>query len=177
MSNSLEQSRNLSSKMGLILLMVSLALLFGALSLGFFAAPSQGRYEVPWLFFLNSGLLVISSATLHRAWHLRSRGEKGEAWIIATIVSGVFFLAGQMIGYRMLIEEGYMLSGSSQKMQFLFVLTGLHAAHLVAGLAWLGWMAARWKSASPTLLEAGTAFWHFLGVLWVYLLLVMILGM
>lgn len=177
MSNSLEQSRNLSSKMGLIILMVSLALLFGALSLGFFAAPSQGRYEVPWLFFLNSGLLAISSATLHRAWQLRNRGSKGEGWVLAAIISGLLFLAGQMLGYWQLMQDGYVLAGSTPKMQFLYILSGLHAAHLVAGLVWLGWMAAKWKTASPTMLEAGTAFWHFLGVLWVYLLLVLILGM
>ena len=55
-----------------------------------------------------------------------------------------------------------------------FVMTGLHALHMIIGLgifAWLFWMAwkGRFTPEYHTPLEVGGLYWHFVDIIWIYL--------
>ena len=89
---------------------------------------------------------------------------------------GLVFVAGQVFAWRDLAAQGLFLN-TNPSSGFFYVFTGLHALHLLGGVAALAYFLARgsrsraWPSASA--LEATSLYWHFMGVLWLYLLLVL----
>ncbi|MDP5171234.1 MAG: cytochrome c oxidase subunit 3 [Bacteroidia bacterium] len=165
----------MSGKMGIILLMLTVAILFGALSLAFFSAPTVGAYEIPWLFYANTLVLIGSSALLQGAW-MRRQEANGKVWIKGAIIMGGIFLLGQLAAYGELWQSGMWIDVSGRKMQFLYALSGLHGLHLIGGLIFLGVVLGRFQRNESRIFELALYFWHFLGVLWVYLMLVLILG-
>ncbi len=162
-------------KVGMFLLMITVTILFGALSLAFFWAPAAGKFEIPWLFYLNTLLLGASSFFLHRAWS-NTDSARSRRWLMMAMGVGMVFLLGQGIAYLQLIDMGYLIQNSGSKMQYLYVLSGLHAAHLIGGLIFLGVVLWRFPQSKRRNFELALYFWHFLGILWVYLLFVLLLG-
>lgn len=160
----------------MFLLMLTVTVLFGTLSLGFLWAPNRGAYEVPWLFYLNTLMLGFSSFFLHRGWQLRIQGQ-ARPYLRLAVITGGLFLVSQVIAYVQLYDAGYLIEESGRKMQFLYILSGLHALHLIAGVILLGVVLFRYEQSGRRLFEVSMYFWHFLGVLWVYLLAVLLLAL
>jgi cytochrome c oxidase subunit 3 len=98
-------------------------------------------------------------------------------WLAATGVLGALFLAGQLAAWRQLAEQGIYLQ-SHPHSSFFYVLTGVHALHLVAGVIALMYvlaLAVRYRltpgeSSSPVVCAT---YWHFVGVVWLYLMVVL----
>ena len=122
------------------------------------------------LIALNTAVLLFSSYTVERSRE-RSRRRVSIKWLIATICLGSLFLVGQMTVFGQLANEGFYLNTGRQS-SFYYVLTGLHGLHILGGLAGLTWAAMRLRA---TTLEAVSIYWHFMGALWLYLLLVFFL--
>jgi cytochrome c oxidase subunit 3 len=161
--------KNMARKMALWLLMVSVTLLFGALGLAYLSTTArEARISVPPLFVWNTLALVMSSVLLHSGWVKRKRFE-GRLMAITLVLGGVFLVA-QAFAWYQLYAQGLFLNGVSRKISFLYVLTGIHAAHLVGGLAFLAFAWYQLRQGKHTYYESAVYFWHFLGVLWIYLL-------
>src|SRR5262249_4478583 len=98
----------------------------------------------PPVLWANTLALLLSSATLEvgrrrlRGWDLRA----AQAWVLATGALGALFVAGQVVGWRQLAQRGVFLS-SNPHSSFFYVLTGVHAVHLLGGLAWFAVVARR----------------------------------
>ena len=79
---------------------------------------------------------------------------------------------------RELAAQGLYLS-TNPSSAFFYVFTALHALHLLGGVAALGYVMGRLHASVAGLpaaaLEAASLYWHFMGVLWLYLLLVLAL--
>jgi cytochrome c oxidase subunit 3 len=96
--------------------------------------------------------------------------------LATTVALGVSFLIGQLGAWRDLVAQGFYLPTSAHA-SFFYILTALHAAHLVAGLILLLYVIGRVGRSErrgdteemPFLLGIGATFWHFFGALWVYL--------
>jgi len=94
----------------------------------------------------------------------------------AAIALGAAFLSGQLLAWRQLLAAGFYASASPYG-SFVYMLTAIHGLHVVAALAVLAWGAARtWTGVGRRDLRRWTAivgvcrtFWHFLGVVWLYL--------
>jgi cytochrome c oxidase subunit 3 len=84
-----------------------------------------------------------------------------------TWILGLGFVAGQLVVWRQLASGGLYLSTNAHA-SFVYVLTTLHALHLLGGLIALSWV--RGPSVSVVAL-----YWHFLVGLWIYLLVVLFL--
>jgi len=149
---------------------------------------------IPKILFLNSLLLVASSLTLEVARrHVAAfaRGLTGGKtnggktnngvsdplrWLYATLALGLFFVAGQYQAWLGLRAQGLFLA-SNPNSSFFYVLTGVHVIHVLGGLGGLVYVIH--KLDRPVLalrrstLDSMSYYWHFMGILWVYLLLLL----
>jgi heme/copper-type cytochrome/quinol oxidase subunit 3 len=124
--------------------------------------------------WINTGILLISSAALWRARSLqKASDEQGfRRWWYVTTGMGVLFLAGQLIAWREMAAAGIYLA-TSPSSGFFYVFTGAHGLHLAGGIVALGLVGTRrgrWLTRETMTKEAGM-YWHFLTALWVALLL------
>ena len=176
--------------LGMWLFLGTVTMLFAAFSSAYIiraASTDWQPVELPWIVWLNTGVILASSACLELARSRARRGSWNEArgWLSITLVFGLSFLAGQVATWRVLQASGVGLP-SGPHAAFVFILTGLHGLHLTAGLAVLAVAGLRLAASTrsrPTRPEAvfaasgrvelGALLWHFLAGLWLYLLLML----
>lgn len=132
----------------------------------------------PRILWFNTAILLLSSFVLERARRSLRGGNRlhFNRWWTAGTMLGFLFLAGQVLAWRQMEAAGlYMASNVSTA--FFYILTASHAAHLVGGLAALVYVdvqALRYRlgPAKRTVIDVSAVFWHFLDVLWLYLLVI-----
>lgn len=169
-------------RLGLWMFLGTVTMLFAAFASAYIVRRSGSDWRVvalPRLLWLNTFVLALSSAALEAAqWHgARRQRRKSLAAFAVTIALGIAFLAGQVTAWRALVAAGVYLPTSPHS-SFFYVLTGAHAAHVLAALAVLMWGAARLSTYAgagraldwATTMGVCRTFWHYLGVLWVVLL-------
>jgi cytochrome c oxidase subunit 3 len=119
--------------------------------------------------------MLISSGTMQLA--LKSFRERVmrnyRLWMLVTLLLGVAFVASQWIGFQELWSKQVTFQGAGAG-QFLYVIFGLHALHVLAGVIVLIIMAIRSfagavKNYSPVPVEIAATYWHFVDLLWIYL--------
>jgi cytochrome c oxidase subunit III len=148
------------------------------------ASTDWRHFTLPRVLYLNTLLLLASSVTLelarkrvtefaHGVHRLRSAAL---LWLWLTMGLGLLFVAGQSAAWAQLRSEGvYMASNPSSSFFYLF--TVVHALHVLGGLAGLTLAIWRFSRPVPTLrvstLSTVSYYWHFMGVLWIYLLLLL----
>jgi cytochrome c oxidase subunit III len=131
---------------------------------------------LPSILWLNSGILLASSAALEaaRVSGERSRWRQATAAVLIALSLGVAFLAGQVAAWRQMAAAGVYLPTSPHS-AFFFMMTGAHAVHVVAALLVLSWGAvatvrgARDPRAWVSRMGLCRTFWHYLGVVWIVL--------
>lgn len=135
------------------------------------------HFRLPPIIYVNTLVLLVSSATLERA-----RGGAGAApqgrWLSITLGLGALFVVGQVLAWSNLLAQGLFLA-TSPSSAFFFVLTALHGVHLLGGVAALAYVLGKARhgpgSGAAGALDAAALYWHFLAVLWLYLLLLLTL--
>ncbi len=110
----------------------------------------------------NTIVLVTSGYCAARAVHSARRMR---LWLTGAIVFGVVFLVVKWLEYAEKARLGIGIE-TSDFFTFYYLLTGFHALHVVAGLVIFG-LLMRWHT--PRNLEAGTAFWHMVDLIWILL--------
>lgn len=156
-------------------LIVSELLVFGAglvAFLGVRLADPAGFAEAQALLHrtgaaLNTAVLVTSGFFAARALQLRKRGERAAARrrLGAAMVLGVVFLVIKGVEFADKAGQGIGVE-THPFFMFYYLLTGFHAAHVLAGIVILG-LVAIWDDARN--IEAGAAFWHMVDLVWVLL--------
>ena len=91
-----------------------------------------------------------------------------------TLLLGVAFIILQWLGFQQLWEQKITFRGSGAG-QFLYVIFGLHALHVIGGLIALTVMfikafIGKTKLYSSVPVEVMATYWHFVDLLWIYLL-------
>jgi cytochrome c oxidase subunit 3 len=166
-----------SARFGLIAFLGTVSMMF----IGFTSAYLIRRTAADWrplsppdVLWWNTAALLLSSAFLQLSrrrlavWDL----SLGRRWLSAAGAFGLLFLAGQIAAWRILSGEGVTLA-SNPHSSFLYLLAGVHAAHLLGGLFWFAVLRVRLgrqQTTAPDPLRLFAVYWHFLGVLWIYLL-------
>ncbi|PQJ31307.1 cytochrome oxidase subunit III [Nonlabens arenilitoris] len=165
---------------------VSLIMMFAGLTSAY--VVSRGRkdwveIELPEEFFWSTGVILLSSLTLFLAKKAILNNNKKGATILTviTFLLGSIFVFMQFAGFDSLVSEKIFLTGegSSVNASFIYVIVVAHLAHIAAGLIALLVMTIRMLQGkySPTNIlgfELGAVFWHFVDVLWIYLLLFLV---
>lgn len=133
-------------------------------------------FTIPPLFWFNTVILLLSSGTFYWAQQGHKRGNPWQLQVglMATLALGVLFLIGQVLGWQLLVKEGLYLVGNHKAVSYFYVLSGLHAIHLVAGVIVIGYWtfrALRYRVGATDWLGLRLAglFWHALDILWLYL--------
>ena len=164
----------------------------------------SGNYIHEWvpidlpvgLLTLNTLVLLTSSVTIEMARRSVAREmvlvpvrsipgialdrEFRIPWVSITIVLGLVFLFGQWAAWRALQVRGFhMFSGVPSP--FFFILTGAHAIHLAGGLAVLFYagvisLIGRRVEHGSIVIEVAAWYWHFMGVLWIYIFVLLYLA-
>ena len=98
----------------------------------------------------------------------------GILWLVATLALGVAFCAGQYLAWQNLRAQGIYLA-TNPNSSFFYVLTFIHVLHVTAGIFAFVYLLGRLLLGNGLLRRSffdNTAiYWHFMGVLWLYLLL------
>jgi cytochrome c oxidase subunit III len=137
---------------------------------------------LPSVLYLSTLLLLASSVTLevarrHVAAFMGGREtqmKSSRRWLYATLGLGLLFVAGQYMAWLQLRSQGLYLA-TNPNSSFFYLFTALHALHVMGGLAGLGRVIRRLGQATlrRSTLNATAYYWHFMGVLWVYLFLLL----
>lgn len=167
---------------GIAAITMSFAAYTSALMVRQGAAADWLHFRLPPILYLNTLLLLGSSGTLERGRRQIRAGvlaaPQGAMWLVLTLGLGLLFVAGQVLAWRNLAAQGLFLA-TNPSSSFFYVFTALHALHLLGGIAALVYILGRLRRSAgePPMaaLDAVSLYWHFMDVLWLYLLLVLLL--
>jgi cytochrome c oxidase subunit 3 len=134
----------------------------------------------PWLLWLNSIFLILSSVLFQRA-RIAARQAQMDQVSSALLGAGLFafaFLIGQLTVWRQFAAGGYYLA-SNPANAFFYLITTIHGLHLLGGLVAWGRTTVRVLGGSEAVeisrsVDLCAIYWHFLLVVWLaffYLLL------
>ncbi len=173
-------------KFGVWLLIVSIVMLFVALTSAYIVKQADGNWltvKLPHIFILNSVIIVLSSITMQWAFIAAKRDEllKIKIAISLTAILGFMFIAGQYYSWSRLVEDNVYFVSNYASGSFIYIFTGLHAVHLVSAIIVLMFTLVstfRFRVHSKNLLgiEMCATYWHFLGGLWLYLYFFLLLN-
>ncbi|WP_410765059.1 heme-copper oxidase subunit III [Haloferax sp. DFSO60] len=145
--------------------------------------PQELPHLVGSLVLINTGLLVLSSFTLHWAEGALQKGNRQNflLGLAVTLVLGAIFIGGQVYEYYVfIIEEGFTITSGLFGSAF-FGLTGLHGLHVTLGAVLLGIVfvrALRGQYSGERHVSVSTAsmYWHFVDAVWIFLVVVLYVG-
>ncbi len=137
---------------------------------------------LPPVLYLNTLVLIASSFTLELARRevgafmgpLAKATAHPSRWLYATLGLGLLFVAGQYVAWLQLRAQGFYLA-TNPNSSFFYLLTAVHAIHVLGGLGGLVRVIVKLNhlTLKKSTLVATARYWHFMGVLWIYLLLVL----
>jgi cytochrome c oxidase subunit III len=152
---------------------------------------------LPPILYLNTALLLLSSLTMEIARRSIFREidvleewlglghpalQRTFPWVLGTLGLGGLFLAGQWAAWRQLTAQGFAFDHwSTPASYFFYVITGLHAAHLVFGLLALivclaGMRRLRRIELRQIAVDVAAWYWHAMGLAWIVLFAVLVVG-
>jgi cytochrome c oxidase subunit 3 len=146
------------------------------------SAPDWQHITLPPILYLNTLIIIASSVTLEIARRrvasfmggVKDRAEHPARWLYITLFLGLLFVAGQTFAWMQLRAQGLFLA-TNISYSFFYVLTVAHALHLLGGLGGLVRVIGKLNHSvlKRSTLDATSRYWHFMGALWVYLLVLL----
>ena len=146
------------------------------------AALDWRHLTLPRILYFNTLLLLASSVTLEIARRrvgafmagARTSISVAERWLYITLSLGLLFVAGQYVAWLQLRSQGLYLA-TNPNSSFFYVLTAMHGLHVLGGLGGLVRVISRLKRSvlRKSTLDATSLYWHFMDVLWLYLLILL----
>lgn len=167
-------------KLALWLACGSITMMFAAWSSAYIVREGQGNwanFKMPTVFFTSTLVLILSSVVLHSAFIFFKKGAERpyKILLLLALLLGITFVGLQYQGWEALKAIGLPL-GTNASGDFLMVISGFHAAHVIGGIAAIG-MAIFHAFALPfsvtpkriLRLDLTLNYWHFVDILWIYL--------
>lgn len=169
---------------GLYTFLLPLASLFGLVIMAYVMRrhmPDWQALTLPWQVWLSTLLLAGSSVAFERARSAarQARVRDVERALLGAGMLALAFLGSQLWAWSDLQQQGITLAANPSA-SFFYLMTGLHALHLLGGLiAWWRTRAARRGHSDPAALQLSiqlcAIYWHFLLAVWMVLLGVLVL--
>ena len=180
-------------KFALWVAMGSISMMFAGLTSGYMVRESQGNwryFNLPSVFWYSTLVIILSSITIFlgtKAFKNRQM-SRYRTLLFTTLVLGCLFCALQCMGFYQLYHLGQAIRINGQTLNeimpvrvdgnpsesFLFIIAGLHIAHILGGIialaiTYLRSFRTQIKVYNSTGLEIVGGYWHFVDVLWIYL--------
>lgn len=191
-------TKGIPSQTGVWVAVSAIAMSFAALTSALVVRQGSGadwqRFALPRILYLDTLILVASSYTLELARKrfaarallrsgdgakARTLRSNGLYWLNITLTLGLFFVVGQVLAWQRLASQGLFLA-TSPSSSFFYLLTAMHGLHLlggVLGLIYVGYRLRHNARNAQTSLGTAAVYWHFVDLLWVYLLMVIAIRM
>lgn len=178
-----ENELNSLSILTVTVVLATVTMTFGAIIAIFFIRSLHtafwGHIHLPGVLWATTCLLLASSVVLEvarRRLMLRDTGGFFRLTAIATVL-GLLFLAGQIWAWAQILDSGVVLAQNPHSW-FIFLFTGLHGLHIVAGLSGLIVLLFRtrrpvggpkYQMNTRVVANGVSIFWHYLDFIWVVL--------
>ena len=181
-----KEKRIRSRKMMLWFGIISLSMGFAAITSAYIVSSSREDwthdFTLPTAFYYSTVLILISSVSyqLAKKAEKNANHSRSTALLLITLVLGLAFITLQFYGFSQMVARGYYFTGptSSITFSFIYVIALVHLLHVAVGIISLlvvlyRQMKGIYSGGNLLGMELGLTFWHFLGLLWLYLVLFM----
>lgn len=176
------------AKLNTWLFMVASCMLFAAFISAYIVHKPDAQakqlwtvFELPVYFLISTIIVTISSVTVYLAFKTAKHDEleKNKTWLGLTILLGLGFFVSQFLGWRQMVSMNLTFSNPKQEdisASYVWVITVFHALHVLGGIVLLAVTLARSfafkvHKKQMTLMAVTHTYWHFVGLLWIYLYL------
>ncbi len=157
----------------------SIVMMFAGLTSDYIVKSNQVNWQevkTPQVFWYSTAAILLSSLTIQmglRSFKQREMNRYRQL-IAATTILGIIFIVLQWIGFKQLWNSGIQFKGIAGAGQFLYVIFGLHALHVLGGaialiVMFIKAFFGKTKTYASTGVEVMATYWHFVDVLWIYL--------
>jgi cytochrome c oxidase subunit III len=133
-------------------------------------------FQLPEIFWYSTAVIIISSITIiiSRNYFRQRQMREYRLWLAITLVLGIAFVFMQYIGFTQLWHSGVTLT-KNVSFSFLYIIVGLHALHVVGGIvaliiALVKAYSMKVKNYNIIPVDLVNTYWHFVDLLWIYLL-------
>ena len=167
-------------------LLAAIVMMFAALSSVYImSSAEQGRQRVamPSMFFLSTGIILLSSLTFRTAKRSLQAGLNRSyvRWLGITLLLGIGFLSAQVLGWRQLAKQGVYFSGHPHS-TFFYFFTAVHGVHLVGGIGLLVYLLTTVKrqqlfqmsEKDITWAAVVGRYWHAMDAVWIWLFILLL---
>jgi cytochrome c oxidase subunit 3 len=154
--------------------------MFAGLTSAYIIKSNQANWQeiiTPKVFWYSTAAILLSSFTIQMALRSFKQREMSRyrQLMAVTVLLGVAFVVLQITGFQQLWNSGIQFKGIAGAGQFLYVIFGLHALHVLGGIIALMVMLTKaffgkTKTYASTGVEVAAIYWHFVDLLWIYLL-------
>lgn len=177
----LTAAKRKSAKPMLWVSMISMTMFFAGLTSAYVVSQKREdwvTFDLPSSFYTSTVLIILSSITLILTGYFIKKNNKSlsNLFILATLGLGLGFIFYQYEGFNQLKSIGLFFTGpnSTVSTSFLIGITFMHVLHLLAGIIVLlvviyNHFKSKYNATEMLGFELGAIFWHFVGVLWIYL--------
>jgi cytochrome c oxidase subunit 3 len=165
-------------KFAMWLFCVTVFMLFASWTSAYIVRRAEGNwlfFELPSLFYYTTIVMATSSVTMQWAYFeaKKNRLARVRFLVVLTAILGVAFLVGQFYGWGQMVAESVHPVGNPSG-SFVYVVTGFHGLHIISAVVYLmivlvSAIKMRINSGNMAQMEMCTTYWHFLGALWLYL--------
>ena len=176
-----------TGQLGMIVFLISLGVLFAGTMAAYlivrFNNDTWKTAEQPALplgLLAATGVILAASVALQRAVSaIRRNNLDGlRRWLVITVVLAIGFLVAQGLNWLALVRQDMAPNSKSLYAFTFYMLTGVHALHVVGGFVPLGICVRNayrgtYSSLSHRGLRYCAQYWHFLDVVWIVMLTVM----
>ncbi len=175
-----------SLKSMLWLCIFGIIMLFSGLTSAYIIRSSGAnwlKFQLPDMFFYSTFVIILSSGSIYMAQRGIKRGNVPSmiVFLSITFILGLIFSLLQFLGWKQLYSNGIVYGGkySNPAGSFIYVFTAVHLLHLLGGLialtiTFIKGIRKKYSAQNYLGIELISIYWHFLGVLWIYLFLFLI---
>lgn len=163
----------------------SIIMMFAGLTSAYIVKSNQVNWQnvkTPQVFWYSTAAILLSSLMIQMALRSFKQREMNRyrQLMMMTLILGAAFIVLQWNGFMQLWNNGVQFKGVAGAGQFLYVIFGLHALHVLGGVIALMIMSVKaffgkTKVYGGTGVEVMATYWHFVDVLWIYLFVFFIL--
>jgi len=157
----------------------SIIMMFAGLTSAYIVKSNQASWQevkTPQVFWYSTAAILLSSLTIQmalRSFKQREMNRYRQLMAVTTIL-GIVFIALQWNGFIQLWNSGIQFKGVAGAGQFLYVIFGLHALHVLGGaiallVMFIKAFFGQTKTYGSIGIEVMATYWHFVDILWIYL--------